>query len=327
MKLFGKQVIDWGKLNALPEAQRKEKILDAISIALKGFAAAPLVKESPTQVLGSKALGADPSLVHTAPPIIVAGSDTVDAPDRGYEALFREVNMRQSTSKTFEIADITGGITFMQHLPGEEAELSELPKAVKADVGMLRFTGGFPILDDWLRFNELYKIDELTSDTVKRWYDHKAELFYGLIELLSSGINESFVTDDSTTINNACAKILTDLNAAGASVSAASRFYITCHPNLLFRIYKALAASFVNGNTNINQIVYLIAGVIPTAKIAATHYYVSLPGYKSVRGEWEDLNTREPQRNELKLGADHVWTGAYNGAIASTLQYRRCALT
>ncbi len=327
MKLFGKQVIDWAKLGEIPEAQRKEKMLDAISTALKSVADQPLVKEAPTTVLGSKALGADPSLVHSAPPIIVAGSDTVDAPDRGYEALFREVNLRQSTSKTFEIADVTGGITFMQHLPGEEAELSELPKATKAVVSMLRFTGGFPILDDWLRFNELYKIDELTSDTVKRWYDQKADLFYNLMELLGAGINESFVTDDATTINNACAKIITDLQAAGAGVSAASRFYITCHPNLMFRIYKALAASFTNANANINQIVYPIAGVIPTAKIASTHYYVSLPGYKSVRGEWEDLNTREPQRNELKLGADHVWTGAYNGAIASTLQHRRCALS
>jgi hypothetical protein len=45
------------------------------------------------------------------------------------------------------------------------------------------------------------------------------------------------------------------------------------------------------------------------------------------RGEWEDLNTREPQRNELKLGADHVWTGAYNGVIGETKQFRRCALT
>lgn len=326
MKLFGKKVIDYSKLSEVPEANRKALLLDAISKALANFADQPLDKKAPTQVLGSKALGADPSLVHAAPPIIMAGSDTVDSPDRGYEALFRELDMRQSKSKTFDIMDVTGGITFMQHQPGEEAELSELPTATKAIVSMLRFTGGFPILDDWLRFNELYKLDELTDDTVKRWYDQKADLFYSLIELLSSAIDQAFVTDDVTTINNACSKIITDLQAAGAGIGAGSKFYITCHPNLMARIYKALAAVFTNPNANNNQIVYMIAGVIPTAKIDSTHYYVSLPGYKSVRGEWEDLNTREPQRNELKLGADHVWTGAYNAAIASTLQYRRCAL-
>ncbi len=327
MKLFGKKVIDWRKLGEVPEESKKEMILDAISKAFSGFAEEPLAKESPTKVLGEKALGADPTLVHSAPPIIMAGSDTVDTPDRGYEALFKERDLRTSTSKTFEIVDITGGITFTQQEPGEEAELSELPTASKTTISMLRFTGGFPILDDWLRFNELYKIDDLAEDTVKRWYDQKADLFYTLLELLSSSINQSFSTDDVTTINNACSQIITDLTAAGAGIGAGNRFYITCHPNLLARIYKAMAAVFTNPNTNNNQIVYMIAGVIPTAKIAATHYYVSLPGYKTVRGEWEDLNTREPQRNELKLGADHVWTGSYNAAIASLLQHRRCQLS
>ncbi len=326
MKLFGKQIIDWGKLKEVPEANVKAMILAAITAGLKGFAQQPLGKSQATDVLGNKALGADSNLVAAAPPIIMGGSDTVAVPDRGYEALFKEKDLRQSTSKSFEIVDITGGVTFQQHEPGEEAELSVLPTASKAAVSMLRFTGGFAILDDWLRFNELYKIDDLTEDTVRRWYDQKADLFYTLIELLSSGINQAYDTDDSTTINNAIGQILIDMQAAGYGVSAASKFYITCHPNQLARIYKALAASFVNPNANITQIIYQIAGVIPTAKIASGSYYVSLPGIKSNRGEWEDLNTRDPQRNELKLGADHVWTGAYNAAIGSELQYRRCAL-
>ncbi len=117
------------------------------------------------------------------------------------------------------------------------------------------------------------------------------------------------------------------MEAAGYAVSAASKFYITCHPSLLARVYKALAAVFTNPNSNNNQIVYNIAGVIPSAKIAATSYYVTLPGLKAKRGEWEDLNTRPAQRNELVLGADHVWTGAYNGAIAETKQFRRCSLS
>jgi len=60
--------------------------------------------------------------------------------------------------------------------------------------------------------------------------------------------------------------------------------------------------------------------MVTTTKVAATSYYVCLPGQKAQRGEWEDLTTREPQRNELKLGADHVWTGAYNGVIAEMLK-------
>jgi len=322
MKIFGKQFVDFSKLHQVAESARREKILEAISAGFKSLAT-----EGLAMVSAEKFVGADPALLRSAPPIIMTGTDTVNAPDRGYEALFAEVDMRQSTSKTFEIANITGGITFYQINPGEEAKLSQLPTAGKVDVGMLRFIGGFAILDDWLRFNELYKIADLTSDTVTRWYDQKANLFYGLIEALGAGVNQAFVTDDVTTINNACSQIIVDMEAAGYAVSAASKFYITCHPSLLARVYKALAAVFTMPNTNNNQIVYNIAGVIPSAKIAATSYYVSLPGLKAKRGEWEDLNTRPAQRNELVLGADHVWTGAYNGAIAETKQFRRCALS
>lgn len=322
MKIFGKQFVDFSKLHQVAESARREKILEAISAGFKSLAT-----EGLSMISAEKFVGADPALLRSAPPIIMTGTDTVNQPDRGYEALFAEVDMRQSTSKTFEIANITGGITFYQVNPGEEAKLSQLPTAGKVDVGMLRFIGGFAILDDWLRFNELYKIADLTSDTVTRWYDQKADLFYGLIEALGAGVNQAFVTDDVTTINNACSQIITDLAAAGYAVSAGSKFYITCHPSLLARVYKALAAVFTNPNTNNNQIVYNIAGVIPSAKIAATSYYVSLPGLKAKRGEWEDLNTRPAQRNELVLGADHVWTGAYNGAIAETKQFRRCSLS
>ena len=322
MIIQGKQFIDWRKLEKVPYDQRREKILGAVSHGFKALATSPL-----SRVSAEKFVGRDISLMGAAPPIIMAGTDTVEQPDRGYEALFGLVDMTSSSNDTFELTNVTGGVTFYQQKPGEEAKLSRLPTAGKVDVGMLRFTGGFAILDDWLRFNKLYKIDELTSETFNRWYDQKANLFYGLVEALGAGVNLAFDTDDVTTINKAAANIVVDMQTAGYAVSAASPVYIVCHPFLLARIYKALAAMFANPNSNNNQIVYNIAGVIPTAKIAATSYYVALPGYKSKRAEWEDLNTRPAQRNELVLGADHVWTGAYNGAIAETKQFRRCALS
>lgn len=318
MDLYGMKIVNWDRLKDVPPEKHKEKILDAVCHFMKK------VSKMPRQNV--KMTGADPAFVGTAP-VVMTLTDTLKAPDRGYEVLFDEVDMRSSPSKYFELLDITGGVTFYQQEPGEEAKLSKLPTGAKATVSMLRFTGGFPILDDWLRFNEHYKIDELTADTVRRWYDKKATLFYGLLTALGSGINQAFDTDDVTTINNACAKIITDMSAAGYAVDENSQFYITAHPNLRARIFKALANAFLNPNSNSDQIVFPIAGVISTAKIAATSYYVSLPGEKNKRGEWDDLNARPPQRNELKLGADHVWTGAYNGAIGESKQHRRCSLS
>lgn len=329
MIIHGKQFINWKGLAQVPDDQKKEKILAAIAAGFKSLAEnGGLARIAPQTLLGSKIFGADPALMSSVPPIITSNTGGEDEmPDRGYEALFHLVDMLSSTSKTFDLVKTNGAVTFYQMEPGEAAKLSRLPSAEKTPISMLRFIGGFAILDDWLRFNELYKIEELTTGVVRDWYDQKADLFYGLLAALSAGVNQAFETDDVTTINNACAKIITDMQAAKYSVSAGSKFYITCHPNLLMRIYKALAASFLNANGNNNQIVWQIAGVIPSAKVAATSYYVSLPRFASKRGEWEALTTRPAQRNELVLGADHVWTGAYNGAIGESKQHRRCALS
>jgi hypothetical protein len=319
MRLYGKKVIDWEKINDIPPDQRKAKIVGAIAHFMK--------KLNDLPHSNVKIMGADSSLTGSDNPVMYKLTDTIATPDRGYEMLFRELDMRQSTSKSFDVMDVSGGVTFYQQAPGERAKLSQLPSAAKTSVSMLRYTGGFAILDDWLRFNEYYKIDELTADTVVRWFDQKATLMYGLITALGAGINQAFSTDDVTTINNACVGIQTDMAAAGYPVPENPQFYIVAHPLLKMRLMKALASAFINPNTNNNQIVWPIAGVVNTTKIASTSYYVCLPGVKNMKGEWEDLNARPAQRDELKLGADHVWTGAYNASIGESKQWKRCALS
>ncbi len=326
MKVYGQKIFDWSKINEVKPEERKDLIVDAFSAFIKKLNAVSLTGESIASVFGQKLSGPDSNLM-SAIPISLVMSDTNKVPDRGYELLFDEVDMRQSTNNTFDLVGVAGGATFYQQAPGEEAKLSKIPISALTAVSMLRFTGGFNILDDWLRFNQYYKIDQLAGDTIRRWYGKRATIFYGLMAALSSGINQAFATDDSTTINNACIQILADLEAAGYEVDQMSRFIITCNPALLPRISKALSASFLAPNSNINQITFNIGAVITTSKLASTTYYVSIPGVKSQRGEWEDLNARPPQRNEMLLGAAHVWTGGYNGIIGESKQYRRCSLS
>lgn len=321
MKLYGTKIFEWGEVQDIPMTERKEVIIEAAMHFIKKIQDTPV-----GGVSGAKVSGIDSNLT-SAVPVMLVMSDTLKSPDRGYELLFDEVDMRSSANNTFDMLDVSGGATFYQHNEGTEAKLSKIPTSSKTNVAMLRYTGGYNILDDWLRFNQYYKIDELTADTIRRWFDNKATIFYGLMAALSSGINETFSTDDITTINNACAQILTDLQAAGYPVDENSEFVITCNPKLRGRIFKAVAGSFINPNANNSQIVYNIRTIISTTKLANTSYYVSLPGGKNKRGEWEDLNLRPPQRNELVLGAAHVWTGAYNGIIGESKQHRRCALS
>tara|TARA_B100000959_G_scaffold274584_1_gene326671 strand:+ start:137 stop:1102 length:966 start_codon:yes stop_codon:yes gene_type:complete len=318
-QLYGEKIFDWKKVLDIPLDGRKAAIIGAMNHFIKGIGGRPL-----NRVNGSKFSGSDPNLMSQAQVALVQ-SDTVKSPDRGYEFLFDEVDMRQSTNNSFDVLDVTGGVTFYQQDEGEEAKLSVIPSSAKSTVSMLRFTGGFNILDDWLRFNQYYKIDQLAADTLRRWWDKKATIFYSLISALS-GINEAYDSSDIRTINNACANILTDLADAGYVVDENSRFAIVCNPVLRSRIFKAVAASFVNPNSNNDQIVYNIDTVISTTKMANTHYWVGLPGGRNQRGEWEDLNLKRPQRNELVLGETHISTGAYNGIIGQKKQFRKCAL-
>jgi hypothetical protein len=310
------RLYDWKNIKQIPEGDRQKQIINAFNHAIKKIGTTPLI--------GSKMVGADANLMSPSP-IVLINLDTVKMPDRGYEAIFKEVDMRQSANGTFEVMDIKGGVTFYQQKPGEEVKLTTLPASSKTNVSFLRFAGGFSILDDWLRFNEFYRIDQLSEDTLRRWYDQKASIFYGMITALT-GIDQAYDTDDATTINNACAQILNDLTTAGYAVDENSQFVIACNPSLRGKIYKALAASFINPNVNNNQVMFNIPTIVSTSKIANTSYYVALPGGKCMRGEWEDLNARPAQRNELKLGADHVWTGSFNGIIGEKLQFRKCAI-
>ena len=320
MLLYGTKVFEWSRITRIPSAERKDAIIDAAQKFLTKIQSAPIV---PLQ--GQKVAGHDANLAGNAPVALVM-TDSIKSPDRGYELLFDEVDMRSATSDVFKVIDVSGGVTFYQQLPGEEAKLSKIPSSAVALVGFLRFTGGFNVLDDWLRFNQYYLIDQLFADTVRNWYNQKANLFYGLLTALGAGINEAFLNDDVTTINRACANILVNLAAAGYAVDENAQFVITCNPLMKDRIFKALAATYMMPNANNNKIIHNISAVISTTKIPPTSYYVSLPGGKSQRGEWEDLNLRPPQRNELVLGAAHIWTGAYNGIIGDSRQYRRCAL-
>lgn len=316
MQLYGKELFDWEGIKEVPAADVKAVIIDAASQFMKKMQIQPV----------NKIVGPDINLQGTVP-VIQIMSDPLKGPDRGYELIFDEVNMREATSDSFDLLKTTGGVYFYQHEPGEEAKLSKLPASALTPIKMVRFTGGFSVLNDWLKYNHYYKIERLTANTIKAWWKRRAQIFYGLMEALNSGINQAFVTDDVNTINAACAVIINDLKDTDFAAEENSQFIITCNPSLRGRIYKALKASYVNPNENNDQIIFNINAVVSTPYIVNTTYYVSLPGGNNLRGEWEDLNARVAQTNERLLGADHVWTGAYNGVIGEPKQHRRCALS
>ncbi len=322
------KIFDWTRIKEYGSIEEiKKDLLECFNDFIKELNEKPLKQKA---LSGQKFTGPDANLQGTAPVVLVQADR--ETPDRGYERIFDPVNMRQATSRTFDILDITGGITYYQTEDGQPAKLSRVPKGTKTPVSMLRFTGGFSVLDDWLRFNEYYRIDRLGQQAVRDWYKQRATLLYALITALT-GIDQAFDTNDETTINNAAANILNDLNALGYDLGDGSEFVIVANPMLRSRLRKALATTYetpITGSTakqGADKVDYTISALITTPKITNTsNYWVCLPGEKSLLGDWEDLNARPAQRNELVLGADHVSTGAYNAIIGEKKQFKKCAL-
>ncbi len=327
MTLIANKVFDWQAFNKLKEEknltydQQRKIIVEAAAEHFIKRAKQPLKFE---QYVGEKVAGADVNLMGAKPVFLVRFSP--DEPDRGYEVIFREFNMRSSTNRTFNLLNVTGGVTYQQIEPGEQAEMTRVPASTLTPVTGLRFIGGYTILDDWLKFNEYYMIEQLTEEAEDSWWDDKATIFYNLMVALSSGINEAFDTSIAKTINNGIVNLIAALVAKGVRrVNSNSSFIITCNEADRYVILEALTATFSTPNTNRVPVIYNIQAVVPTTKVASGNFYISLPLGKNGRGEWEDFNARPVQRDELKLGADHVWTGMYNGIIAEEDQHRRCA--
>jgi len=318
--LYGRKMFDWTKVKELGSMDEVRKaIVERGAELMKEIADMPVPRE------GVKLSGPDATLIGAGNPVVLVQSDTVKTPDRGYEILFDEVDMRASSNDAFDVLDVSGGVVFYQIKPGEEVKLSKIGKGALTSVKYLRFAGGLNILDDWIRFNKFYLIDKLFADTTRNWWSNRATLFYSLLAALGAGINQAFDTSDIKTINNACANILVDCEAAGLPVDENAQFVITCNPLLKARIMEALAMTFQTQGVN-KKIVYNISSVVTSSKVAATSYYVSLPGLNNQRGEWEDLTSRPAQRDEQHLGSVNIWTGAYNGIIGQSKQHKRCAL-
>lgn len=303
-------------------AQHKEDpdAVKALAVNISEYFAEPLNRKS---VIGQKAIPSDGNLTGNVP--IINVYDNISEDDFGFERLFDFVDMRSSESKTFEILDVTNGIAFEQIKEGELIKIRGITTS-KTSVGYLKYGGGLGFLDDWFRFNQYYLMDDIVANVRAKYYNTMSQVHYDLLTNLGAGVNQAWVTDDVTTINNACAQILSDMDGKGYAAGENPPFKIVCGTGLKARIAKALIAAFNMPNANNNEIVYRIDEVIASPKMSDSNYYVVLPGIKMKRAVWDDLNG-ENQRDALRRAEDMTWEGKFNAAIGDITQIRRNALS
>lgn len=250
--------------------------------------------------------------------------------DLGWTNLFRLVDMRGGNQDAFEINTGEFGITFKQRAPGEATEIWRLPSETELLVKYITYSAGAGILDDWLRFNKWWRIDEIIAEIRSKAWAKKADDHYGLLTALGAGINVAHESGDdlgTATLNKAGASIYRAL--ADRGVSANTPLWIVTSPEKrgdILRMLEATQGSLIVAYQNGQPIAISVAGVIATTRIPsnATSYYLVLPDQKMVRGDWMDLSIEE-DRDIYKRAQDWVATMQYNAVVGDSAQVRRVA--
>ncbi len=248
--------------------------------------------------------------------------------DMGYAALFDLVDLRGSTHDHFDIVATSAGISWNQRLPGQEIKIRKNIAEDLTTVRYLEFSDGLGMLDQWLQFNQFWKIEDAIAEFMAKGYQKQANLHYALLTAQGAGINTAFDTDDTTTANKAASTILRSVKDKGYAVGQNTSFYAVCAPEHVGRLQRMLTAqrgsAIVDAGTVKEPMAYRIAGIISSTEIPAnsTGYYLVLPGHKMKRGVWMDMNV-ESSRNIYVSAEDLVGRMQLNAAIGDSDQVRR----
>ena len=342
IKIFTRETCD--RLKSMDVMERRQKLAGVLTAFFQG----KLPVAAPTTEIAKEA-GVDPELVQKIMMLMaqkgMTGPD--DAPDVmnrnqpvtagifytaivdpianfGFEELFDFVDMRGSGQTTFDILDVTNAITFEEIKTGQRMKVYGITTA-KSTVTKMVIAAAIGILDDWINYAQFWNLNQAANEARSKYYDKQATDHYALLAAITSDQNQAFATDDITTINNACAKILSDCAGKGYVLTGNESFELRAHTDLKQRIEKAFALTFNSPNSDKNQLVHTLSRKY-TTKLAATSYYVGLAGRKAKRAIWSDL-TAETDRDILLRGTDVAYSGEYNAAIGEEDQFRRCSLS
>ena len=244
--------------------------------------------------------------------------------DFGFEELYDLIDMRMAGQTSFDILDVNNLITFQEKKTGEKMKVYGITTG-KASVEKMVVAAAIGILDDWINYAQFWNLNQAAEEARSKYYDKQATDHYALLAAISSDQNQAFATNDTTTINNAAAKIFTDLTGKGYVLTGSEQLVIRANVNLKSRIEYAFTTNFNSPNGGKEQIVHNVTRQY-TNKLASTSYYIGLPGRKAKRGIWSDLSA-ESDRDILLQGTDVAYAGEYNMAIGEEDQFRRCSLS
>jgi hypothetical protein len=326
--LGGRRPQDWtkdetdkfvGTINAYlkaPDPRVADKAMSAVllkEIFMKGFPAPGATGGTPTTQKP------DPYLIER----YITGSL---APDLGYEKLYKPVDMRQSKLDHFTIDKASAAITWQQVDDGEKVGIGSVSdKTNILTVYYLTFMAAIGFLDDWFRFEQFWRMDDILEQFRLKRQMKKTELAYGLISSLT-GIDQAWDQNLITTIDDACVQIVYDVEYEGYGLPENPSFDILCSPECFKAIAFALDSllnPYAQAMQKVSRINYSIDNIITTRRLAdKSHFYVILPGFQTKSGIWMDLQM-EAQRDIFKKSEEMVGKEQYNFGIGNPKQFKK----
>lgn len=239
--------------------------------------------------------------------------------DLGWQQAFDLIDLRDTQESSFEVLDVSSGLTFSKVKPGENAKIYRVSGS-KVTVSIDRYGGGLGFDLDWWMDSKFYHVEQAVADFRFKHYDEMAQVFFALITAVTTA--GTFDTDDMTTINNAVAAILNASHKV-LPVSPSSTFLLYYNPTLEKRVFKAL--NQVVAYTAQKELRYRVIPVMSLYVTDTTHTWLVLPGRKNKWGNRMDLTVLE-QTNIHNWTHDAVGWSRY-GAHLNSAQVRRLNLS
>lgn len=258
--------------------------------------------------------------------------------DTGFEQVFDMKDMRSIPRSSFEILDVTSGLTFGKTAIGERAQLYKMSGA-KTTVSVDLYSGGLQWHKTLFDDEEYWTLEDNAVYFRNKAFSSKAQDFYDLIDAtsntydlalqsgkdsLSSGTEGYTVQRDIETINTACLNILKRCKGLGFGVGPQTEMIILAPLDLRERLTDALSTTFQAKQGSPTRLGYNIRPIYTLMLSEADKYYVILPKNKIKGATRMDLTVLTDMDitsySELAVG----WM-RYGGAIGEEKQIVRCS--
>lgn len=328
---------DFSSMKFINDPKTGIKRIDPVSQAYAMDAIRKSVNEPEIELVGAiqefTTKGDFPASVNDA---IVKKFQQYEAWDSGWRMIFDELNLTGTNRSTFNILDVTDGLTFNEVIVGNKAIIYQM-SGDKTTVNMLMYGGGLSwsrlLIDD----EEYWNLQNNATAFSNAYFEFKAAFHYALIEATAALLAWQAPTPpalpntdqlyqasrDANTLNAAAIQIILAVENNGYGTTPGSTLIVLCPLQLEQRLKNALNLSQQHYLGSQSQTNFNFVLVTTTMLVTTDVYYVILPGNKLMTGNRMNLTIFD-SFDMLSYSDAAVGWFRFGAAIGDTDQVLRC---